>query len=804
MNDIMQNLRLVMGLEGVESANAQLNGLNKAVGAVAKTVGIVVGAWVALNKVVQVGAQSLKEYERSIQAMRQIDTTLQSTGKSAMFTADELSNMAGELQKVSNFGDEDIVQGATLSLLRFDGIAKEMFPRVQALTVDLGQAMGGLENASRTLGISLADPTLGITRLRRAGVMFTESQEAMIKALVESGDKAGAQEILLAGLEQKYKGLALASVSASTQLKNAWGDYLESVGSSLQMFDGVKKGITMALYDINSTMDYTSKVAQTAALRTQEKWGVATIYVMSLGKAVFYAIGSAVMGVATALATSVNTIVNGANLVGAAIRMAVLEAAEFAIKYDPFRILLKSYNEVIKKFTGKDLKLTGLHDALLSQVQGLDAGLKDAWRQFKAGLDASKDIWASWADVAFNITSNTKEAIARQVAQLHELINKQIAGLDIEMPDLSGLGEKDLKAVAAGLKTALDGMLKAQAMYYETTGKYSQDWVDAQLALYKQDTEALHGEYLTKEQLDAMYLEKERELQTQVYEHFRKTEDDKQAALKASLDAQIAAHKAFLAEWKRVVDTQRSLELSFTDDRERWLDLRIEMLDEEVEAYRIAGVDMMILERWRAEQMKSIIKEMPESLKEAADFSDQVADAMKHGAMNALSNSMYDLITGAKSLEENWKNLWQSMLEATLRAITQMIAKMLVLRAVQSLLGVPPVLSSGAGMFNMLGDFFGETPTIASAGVGIGGFSGTTAQPAANYLNAQNRPQIGGIGMGYGDTTNKALIEAISELRAEIARDREQTFNLSMDGVELRSALKRVDYRLSVLGGSNV
>ena len=146
------------------------------------------------------------------------------------------SDMASELQALSNFGDEDILQGVTLQLLRFDAIGRDIFPRAQQLVIDLAESMGGVENAARTLGISLADPTLGLTRLRRIGVAFNSQQEEQIKNFVETGKVAEAQAVLMSALEERFGGLALASVSATTQMKNAWGDYLEGVGSSLSFF----------------------------------------------------------------------------------------------------------------------------------------------------------------------------------------------------------------------------------------------------------------------------------------------------------------------------------------------------------------------------------------------------------------------------------------------------------------------------------------------------------------------------------------------------------------------------------------
>ena len=247
MNDITQKLRLIFGVEGEEKANTQVKSLDKSIMGLAKNIGLAAIAYKTFTTALDIGKKSLQNYNEQIIAMRQIETTLRSTGQAVNWTTQELANMASELQNVSKFGDEEILKGATQSLLRFDGISKELFPRVQALTVDMAEGMGSLEGAAKTLGISLADPLLGMTRLRRAGVMFNETQQATIKGFVESGKKIEAQRVLLDALEGKYKGLALASATTTQQLKNAWSDYLETVGGSLSFFEGVKSAFMPGL-----------------------------------------------------------------------------------------------------------------------------------------------------------------------------------------------------------------------------------------------------------------------------------------------------------------------------------------------------------------------------------------------------------------------------------------------------------------------------------------------------------------------------------------------------------------------------
>jgi len=276
VNDITQKLRLIFGVEGEEKANTQVKSLDKSIMGLAKNIGLAAIAYKTFTTALDIGKKSLQNYNEAIIAMRQVETTLRSTGQAVNWTTQELGNMASELQNVSKFGDEEILKGATQSLLRFDGISKEIFPRVQALTVDMAEGMGSLENAAKTLGISLADPLLGMTRLRRAGVMFNETQQETIKGLVETGNKSEAQKYLLDALEEKYKGLALASATTTQQLKNAWNDYLETVGGSLSFFEGVKSAFTQYLILMTKGSDTFTQGEINNASATQIAWGNAT------------------------------------------------------------------------------------------------------------------------------------------------------------------------------------------------------------------------------------------------------------------------------------------------------------------------------------------------------------------------------------------------------------------------------------------------------------------------------------------------------------------------------------------------
>lgn len=164
---------------------------------------------------------------------KQLDAVLASTGFAAGLTADELKSMASELQSVTNFGDEAIINGQNL-LLTFTNIGKDVFPRATETILDMSQALDqDLKGSAIQLGKALNDPVAGISALSDVGVSFTDQQKEMVAAMMEAGDIAGAQGLILDEMARQFGGSARALADPATQLNNTWGDFKEIIGGSV-------------------------------------------------------------------------------------------------------------------------------------------------------------------------------------------------------------------------------------------------------------------------------------------------------------------------------------------------------------------------------------------------------------------------------------------------------------------------------------------------------------------------------------------------------------------------------------------
>lgn len=178
-------------------------------------------------------SDSLSEARESIAVHKQLEQVIKSTGGVAGITAEEADNLASSLSKVTNFTDDTILSAENM-LLTFTNVGEKVFPRATETILDMSQALGqDTKSSAIQLGKALNDPIKGITALTRVGVTFTDQQKDMIKAMVEAGDIAGAQGVILDELAKEFGGSAQALADPAILLQNAWDNLKETVGMSL-------------------------------------------------------------------------------------------------------------------------------------------------------------------------------------------------------------------------------------------------------------------------------------------------------------------------------------------------------------------------------------------------------------------------------------------------------------------------------------------------------------------------------------------------------------------------------------------
>ncbi len=213
----------------------------------------------AIRSVRDFGKAAVAEVDSQLKADAQIKEAIRSTAGVAGKSLEELKGQAEQLQEITLFSD-DQTEGAQALLLTFTNIRGEIFDNTIPLVQDLSTAFNqDLSSSAIQVGKALNDPIKGVTALQRVGITFSAEQKKMIKSLVETGDVAGAQKIILGELERQVGGSAAAAAKAGDTFKllqNQFAEIKEVVGllilNGLKTFQSTIQSITSAIKDLIS------------------------------------------------------------------------------------------------------------------------------------------------------------------------------------------------------------------------------------------------------------------------------------------------------------------------------------------------------------------------------------------------------------------------------------------------------------------------------------------------------------------------------------------------------------------------
>ena len=237
-------LRVTLGIdtaafeEGLSNARRQLNAAGQkmqAVGDGMANVGSKLSVAVTAP-LLAAGAAAVQGAQAQAQAMAQVNAALESMGPVAGRTAEQLLKASDAMEMNSLFDGDEILKKVTANMLTFGNVAGEQFDRAQQAALDLSTRMGtDLQSSALLVGKALNDPIKGLTAMGRAGIQFTADQKALIKSMVETGDVAGAQRIILGELEKQFGGAAQAAADTSPWRKAqvALGQAGDAIGEVL-------------------------------------------------------------------------------------------------------------------------------------------------------------------------------------------------------------------------------------------------------------------------------------------------------------------------------------------------------------------------------------------------------------------------------------------------------------------------------------------------------------------------------------------------------------------------------------------
>lgn len=196
--------------KGFDALSSIATGAFEAIGGAAVNI-----ASAGFAKITDFIAGSIEEAAGFQSVFAQTEAVVKSTGEAAGLTAKEMASMAESMSASSGMSlfADDAILGAQNVLATFTQIRGENFGGATQAIIDMSQALGtDLQSSAMQVGKALNDPVAGVGALSRAGVQFTDEQKAMIESMVEAGDIAGAQSVILGELETQFSGSALAAV----------------------------------------------------------------------------------------------------------------------------------------------------------------------------------------------------------------------------------------------------------------------------------------------------------------------------------------------------------------------------------------------------------------------------------------------------------------------------------------------------------------------------------------------------------------------------------------------------------------
>lgn len=209
---------------GSRRGSTMVAGWGKMAGAFAA----VTGAVAASAGAFQFLASSVNEARAARKAAAQTAAVMRSMGRTE--APKTINKMIDSLSELSGI-DDDEIRSMTNMLFTFGNVTGKTFEKANALALDVSTAFGkDLSSSAVMVGKALNDPTKGLSALSRVGVQFTKQQTEQVKAMMEVGNIAGAQKIILKELERQVGGSAEAQADSIGKAQVAWGNLKEAIG----------------------------------------------------------------------------------------------------------------------------------------------------------------------------------------------------------------------------------------------------------------------------------------------------------------------------------------------------------------------------------------------------------------------------------------------------------------------------------------------------------------------------------------------------------------------------------------------
>jgi hypothetical protein len=186
--------------------------------------------------IIAAGVLAVNEFAQWNEEMAIVRQRIESTGGTAGKTAEELDAMSNNLAEGIKYSHEEILKGEEV-FLKFGAVTGNTFDRATKAAIDFAAANKmDVTSSAQVLGRALGSPGEGMRRLAMMGIHFTKVEKKRLETMVESGQVAAAQVIILDRVEKSTGGVAKKVAEASSgffRLKKSIEELQESFGAIL-------------------------------------------------------------------------------------------------------------------------------------------------------------------------------------------------------------------------------------------------------------------------------------------------------------------------------------------------------------------------------------------------------------------------------------------------------------------------------------------------------------------------------------------------------------------------------------------
>lgn len=430
----------------------------------------------ALQKVGQIVNEVEADWAAQEKAIAINKATLKATGAEAWTTTEAMQALADKLQKITGYANENILSMQNV-LLGFKNIKGDNFDTAAAQILNMAKVMDmDLTSAAQAVGKALDDPIAGVDSLTRQGFRFSAAQKEVLKDLVNTGNMAEAQKIILDELTTTYGGAAAAANETSSAIKGKLGVAVDNLKERLGKFatdalapsrkelTGLIEGLSKTFDTINANQNAPEILTRLATGLGAATAGVAAFVLVSQGHTIVTALAGAIQAVNVAI------MANPYAAIVAGIATMIIAAAGAKKAED-------EHTEAIRKQVEKTSEATDETKKLAEEYQNLYDKAKPTATEQERMVEVARLLHEKFPDLTtdtLNLAAANKSLAekasdaAKAQAQLN--LASYLAKIDPQIVEATrqfGVADERIKTLEGGGRVA--GMSKADLPMLKAT-----------------------------------------------------------------------------------------------------------------------------------------------------------------------------------------------------------------------------------------------------------------------------------------------------------------------------------------------